>query len=210
MSEREPVSQWIERIKAGDQEAATKLWNKYYDKLIRLACHRLRGARRRAEDEEDVVARAFETFFRRAKAENFSELRDRNDLWRLLVTITDRKAKNFVRAEKRQKRGSGKLRGESGFYGNAKDAKKNHGEKSETKGADGLAGDEPTPEFTAMMLEHFQQLLDDLDEDLREIALLKLEGYSNDEIAEEIKRSSRTVERRVWLIRERWKREGEK
>lgn len=207
MPEREPVSEWIERIKAGDQEAATKLWNKYYDKLIRLACRRLKGARRRSEDEEDVVARAFETFFRRAKEESFSELRDRNDLWRLLVTITDRKAKNFVRAETRQKRGSGKIRGESGFYGNAKDKKK---KPADGGGADQFAGVEPTPEFTAMMLDHFQHLLDGLDEDLREIALLKLEGFSHDEIAQEIGRSARTVERRVWLIREKWKQEDEK
>src|SRR5207249_1463051 len=129
---------------------------------------------------------------------NFSELKDRNDLWRLLVTITDRKAKNFVRAETRQKRGSGKIRGESGFHGNAKDKKKQNGETSAANGADQFAGDEPTPEFTAMLLYYVQHLLDGLDEDLREIALLNLEGYSNDEIAQEINRSSRTVERRVW------------
>jgi RNA polymerase sigma factor (sigma-70 family) len=205
MSEVEPVSQWIERIKAGDEEAATRLWETYYDKLIRLVCHRMRGARRRAADEEDVVARAFETFFRRAQDEQFPELRDRFDLWNLLVTITDRKAKNFIRSEMRQKRGGGRVRGESGFLGNAKHQKSgSQAGQSGVNGADQFAGDSPTPEFTAMMAEAFDQLLSLLDDELREIALLKLEGYSHEEIAQQIGRSTRTVDRRLGLIREKW------
>jgi DNA-directed RNA polymerase specialized sigma24 family protein len=207
MSDREPVSLWIERIKAGDQDAAAKLWATYYDRLIRLVCHRMRGAKRRVSDEEDVVARAFETFFRRAKAESFPKLHDPDDLWQLLVTITDCKAKNLVRAEKRKKRGGGTVRGESGFYGNAK--KKKLEDSRGGTGADQFAGDGPTPEFTATMADYFEHLLDLLDDDLREIALLKLEGRGDDEIAKHIGRSTRTVNRRVSLIREKWKRAEE-
>ena len=42
---------------------------------------------------------------------------------------------------------------------------------------------------------------------LRTIALLKLEGHTNDEIAARIGRSVPTVERRLRLIRQTWKEE---
>jgi hypothetical protein len=72
-----------------------------------------------------------------------------------------------VRAEKRKKRGGGLVRGESGFYGNAKKKKKD----GASGGADQFPGDDPSPEFNATMLDYFGHLLDLLDDDLREVAL---------------------------------------
>ena len=54
------VSGWIERIKRGDDEAAERIWHRYYGQLIELACRRLRGTPRRVADEEDIVATALE------------------------------------------------------------------------------------------------------------------------------------------------------
>ena len=70
------------------------------------------------------------------------------------------------------------------------------------------ADDGPSPEFAAVMVEQYQRLLDQLaDDDLRTLALAKMEGYSNQEIAAKIGCSVRTIERRLKLIRDAWKEE---
>src|SRR5262249_58072277 len=74
---------------------------------------RLHGARKRAADESDVVQSSFDSFFRAAEQGRFPRLTDRNDLWRLLVVITARKAIDLVQREKSLKNGGGKLAGES-------------------------------------------------------------------------------------------------
>ena len=195
----ESVSQWIERLRAGDEPAAAELWQRYYGRLVRLACKKLGAARRRAADEEDIALSAFHSFCQRARENRFPELRDRNDLWHLLVRITERKAFDQLRADRRKKRGSGKVAGESAFV----DYK-----RMEEAGIDGVPGPEPTPEFAAEMAETVDRLLGLLDDDeLRRIALMKLEGYSNQEIAAKIGRSLPTIERRLKVIREVWKAE---
>jgi DNA-directed RNA polymerase specialized sigma24 family protein len=114
-----------------------------------------------------------------------------------LVTITERKAINQWRKQARRKRGGGRVRGESVFLQRV-------GSGIEPT-IDQVAGQEPTPELAAMVAENFQGLLDCLDSDeLREIALLKLQAFTNNEIAEAIDRSLPTVERRLRLIRDTW------
>ena len=68
---------------------------------------------------------------------------------------------------------------------------------------------EPTPEFAAMMTDECRQLFGSLsDESLRVVALLKLEGHSNEEIAKSLDCGLRTVERKLEVIRKRWLAEG--
>ena len=69
--------------------------------------------------------------------------------------------------------------------------------------------EEPSPEFAAMVADNCDALLNRLeDERLVQIAQLKMQGYTNDEIAKRINRSRPTVERRLKLIREIWRQEG--
>src|SRR5256885_1817495 len=64
-----------------------------------------------------------------------------------------------------------------------------------------LAGPEPPPEFAAMVAEEYRRLLDALDDDsLRRVALDRMEGYTNDEIADRLGCARRTVARRLDLI----------
>jgi DNA-directed RNA polymerase specialized sigma24 family protein len=114
-----------------------------------------------------------------------------------LVTITARKAAAQLRRGHRQKRGGGAVRGESVFV---------RGHSSErAMGIDQVLGQEPTPELAALISEECEQLMNRLeDESLRRIALLKLEGYSNEEIAEQLDCAPRTVERKLARIRTAW------
>ena len=58
-----------------------------------------------------------------------------------------------------------------------------------------VVGREPSPEFAAQLDEEYRRQLDRLDDDgLRQIAVWKMEGYDNDEIARRLGCGVRTVE----------------
>ncbi|NLX97735.1 MAG: RNA polymerase subunit sigma-70 [Rhodopirellula sp.] len=191
------VTLWLGGLAKGDNAAIQEIWQAYYDRLIRLARKKLGDSSRRAADEEDVALSAFHSFCRGAAAGKFPQLDDRHDLWKLLVTITARKASAQLRRSHRQKRGGGGVRGESVFV---RDDSSQRG-----AGIDQVLGQEPTPELAALVAEQCEHLLGRLeDESLRRIALLKLEGYSNDEIAQQLDCAPRTVERKLARIREAW------
>jgi DNA-directed RNA polymerase specialized sigma24 family protein len=184
------ISQCILLIKAGDHTAAQLIWERYFLRLVELARGRLRGSPRRAADEEDVALSAFDSFYQRAARGQFPQLNDRDDLWQLLIVITMRKAIDQVHHEARPRRGSGKVLALS--------------ELAEMS-LEELAGAEPTPEFAAQVAEEFERLLDRLGNDnLRRVAIWKIEGYTNDEIAARIGRVTQTVGRRLAAIRQLW------
>jgi DNA-directed RNA polymerase specialized sigma24 family protein len=103
------VTRWLGALKAGDPDAAQRLWERYFADLVRLARARLRRAPRAAEDEEDVALSAFDSFCTAATQRRFPRLDDRDDLWRVLVTLTERKAADLRRRRRRQKRGGGRV-----------------------------------------------------------------------------------------------------
>jgi DNA-directed RNA polymerase specialized sigma24 family protein len=185
------VTVWLDRLKAGDPQAADRLWEGYYRRLVGLARHRLRALPRAAADEEDVALSAFDSFFRGAAQGRFPRLADRDDLWQLLVLLTARKAHRLIQHERRQKRGGGAARHLSAV--------------EDEGGAAEVIGPEPTPEFAAQVADEYRARLDGLDDaDLRAVALLKMEGYGNAEIAARLGVVERTVERRLGLIRKLW------
>ena len=55
MPEEGTVTHWIHALKAGDAVAAQNLWEGYFSRLVSLARAKLRGAKRRVEDEEDAA-----------------------------------------------------------------------------------------------------------------------------------------------------------
>ena len=55
MGSDDSVSHWIAGLKAGQEEAAAKLWGHFYSRLVALACRRLRTLPTPSADEEDVV-----------------------------------------------------------------------------------------------------------------------------------------------------------
>jgi DNA-directed RNA polymerase specialized sigma24 family protein len=195
------VTHWLRRLGNGDPAAALPLWECSIDRLVRLACQKLHSAARRAADEEDVALSAFDSFCRGAARGRFPQVRDRNNLWRVLVLITARKAVDAVRYERRQKRGGGRVVVDTAPPGAADSAADDP--------IDQVLGREPTPAFAAQVAEEYRQLLDRLgDGELRQIAIWKMEGYTNAEIAAKIDCAVPTVERRMRLIRKTWEQEG--
>lgn len=195
VSDQNSVTLWLADLKAGESAAAAKLWQRYYERLVRLAANKLRSGPRRMADEEDVVVTAFGSFCEGVQQGRFPRLDDRDDLWQVLVMLTARKAVNQLKHDHRQKRGQGQVRGESIWL-----AQEDLG-----NGIDQVIGGEPTPEFAQEVGEECERLLGVLnDETLRQVALAKMEGYTNDEIAEKLGVKTRTVERKLKLIRDLW------
>jgi DNA-directed RNA polymerase specialized sigma24 family protein len=196
------ITEWLGNLREGDQAAAQPLWERYFSKLVTVARTKLRRMRRTTadEDEEDAALSAFNSFCAGAARGKFPQLADRDDLWRLLVVITARKAMAQANRQGRQKRGGGRVVEEAVLFG--------HGPgdtDGSIAGLERIAAGGPTPEFAAMMAEECRRLLDALDdESLKQVAVSRMEGYSNDEIADQLGCARRTVARRLDLIRKTW------
>jgi RNA polymerase sigma factor (sigma-70 family) len=180
------VTRWLRQLQTGDSAAAQPLWERYFRRLVGLARKRLHGAARRAVDEEDVALSAFDSFYRGAERGRFPNLADRDCLWRLLVVITCRKASHLRRDDGRQP----------------------PVEPDEGSVLEQALSREPTPAFAAQMTEECERLLRGLgDEDLKSVALLRMEGYTEKEIARMLGCCERTVKRKLSRIRGIWKKE---
>jgi DNA-directed RNA polymerase specialized sigma24 family protein len=192
MSAEGSISRWLGRLRAGDPQAAAGLWQRYFERLVEVARGQLRGAPRRAADEEDAALSAFDSLCRGVAGGRFPQLADRDSLWRLLVVLTARKAAHLKRDAARQKRGgSGRpAAGDEADLGQLLDAG-------------------PTPEFAAQMAEESQRLLGCLgDDELRAVALWKMEGYTNQEVAARLGCGLRSVGRKLRVIRAVWEQEA--
>jgi RNA polymerase sigma factor (sigma-70 family) len=133
-----------------------------------------------------VALSAFKSFCHGVKRGRFPNLADRECLWRLLVVITCRKASRLRRDERRQP----------------------PVEADEESLLAQAISREPTPEDAAEMTEECERLLGALGcEDLRSVALLRMEGYTVQEIAVRMGCVARTVKRKLDLIRSIWRKE---
>lgn len=185
-SPRGSVSLLLAGLKAGDTEALGPLWERYFHRLAGLARTRM-GKAQVIADGEDVALDALHSLCRGAAAGRFPKLDDRTDLWRVLVCLTARKAGGRRRDEGRQKRGGGSLR------------------RADDTTLEDLLSEEPSPEVVVMLADLTGRMLEGLgDETLRRVALMKMEGLSNDEIAERLDCVPRTVERKLAVIRNAW------
>jgi DNA-directed RNA polymerase specialized sigma24 family protein len=175
--------------------AARLVWGRYFQELLVLARNHLSARIRGREDEEDVLQSMYKSFCLRQRRGDF-DLANRDQLWDLLVQITLRKARNTAT---RHLQGKRDVRREGGLAAGRSD-----GDFKATI-LDQIDSDGPTPAEAALMneaLEHRFQMLKD--PDLRQIALWKLEGYTNPEIAAQLRCTVRTVERKLERIRAYW------
>jgi DNA-directed RNA polymerase specialized sigma24 family protein len=199
---RDSVTRWLDGVKAGDDADIQRIWERYYRRLVRLAGSKLPSHCRRAFDEEDVALSAFQSFCDRAGRDQFPQLNDRDDLWRVLATLTIRKAVAIMRHQTRRKRGGGRVLGESAFLLGDDDPMTGEAQAR-------ILSKEPNPDDALLLADAFDGLIRKLqDPTLKTIALRKLKGDTVEEISADLGRSTRTVDRKLKLIRAIWEKEA--
>lgn len=182
------ITQFFAAVRGGDSDAARQLWERYFPRLYGLARKALGNRPLLAADADDAVNSAFATFFQRAREGGFDHDLNRHELWALLAMIAVRKARKLTRQELAAKRGGGKVLDEAALSPDSDEA-----------GIAAVAA-QPAGEFDL----HCEELLAQLDDEQRNIALLRLLGHKNREIAELLSCTERKVERKLKLIRLTW------
>ncbi len=183
------ITLFLHQMMAGDQAAVAVLWERFLPRLLALSRKTLSSSQQRMAGAEDAVQSAFASFWKRTTRGEFGDDLDRFDMWNLLSVITVRKALKQVRHERAAKRGGGQVIAET-----------NLAHRDGRSGSmDEFAG------YTSTDLDlNSVELLEALSDELREIAILRLFGYRNGEIAELWNCSERSIERKLNQIRQKW------
>ena len=183
----------ISKLRNGDEEAARLLWDRFFAQLITLTRSRLQTSSRAMSDEEDIVLSAMKSFCIGMRNGRFPELSSRESLWRLLLTITLRKIADKQNYDRRGKRDVEKQQ-----LNSSPDADQN-------AEVNLFVSREPNPEIAAECAEQISRLLESLEnEDLKKVAIMKMEGYTNIEVANDIRCSLTSIERKLRTIRSIW------
>ena len=189
------ITHWLPNLQQGDEQAADRLWQEYFVKIVRLAKRRMDGLRLRAADEEDVALSAMNSFCR--MAQNREEpIANSTELWKLLATIVKRKVNKERQRQFAAKRQEHRLLGESGI------SPQENGKNADRNGLAQFFGRDPSPELAMELAETWERILNL--PNAEELVLLKNDGYSNSEIAEKLGCSTRTVQRSIENIRKEW------
>jgi RNA polymerase sigma-70 factor (ECF subfamily) len=167
------------RLRAGDQDAATHIFNRFARQLINLTRSRLDTLLRPKMDPEDVLQSVYRSFFDR-HARGQYDLENWDSLWGILTLITIRKCGHrleYYRAARRDIQREAALPPEASGIG-----------------WEAVARD-PTPSEAAQLTETIEQLMAGLTSRQRDMVALRLQGYTAPEISARVKRTERTVQR---------------
>jgi RNA polymerase sigma-70 factor (ECF subfamily) len=171
--------------RAGDQQAAQALFDRYADQLLALARRRISQRMASRVDPEDVVQSVFRTFFDRAKKGHF-DIEEKDDLVKLLVRITVHKTLRHIEHHKAAKRNVSSEAPQSDL--------------SRERLQDLLDGG-PTPDAVVAFCDQLDHFLNQLGPDERKILEMRLQNYSNHEIAQQLGSYDRRVRRSLEYIR---------
>jgi DNA-directed RNA polymerase specialized sigma24 family protein len=194
--DQDSVTEWIDAAVRGDHhQALQRIWERYFRRLVGLARSRMKGLPGVA-DEEDVASQAFSQLILGLIGGRYPTLRDRGDLWNILVTITAHEANDRRKYELAARRDTNRTISEWAMVGDM---------TAGESGFDTVVGVGPTAEFMAIVAEKYRRLLNLLaDDQLRQIAVARMECYTQDEIAEKVGCSARDVSRKLIDIRRVW------
>lgn len=185
---QDSITRWIHPLKSGDEFAAAAIWERFFQRLREYARAKLGTLARRAQDDEDLALSALHALCIGAREGRFRQLDNRHDIWQILMMIAARKASNVRRRIQVQRE-----RGESDIA-----------DGNDTHDLAQLFDSNPSADFFDSLNLHCDELLGSLDAKLRDVALLKLSGHSNQEIAKLRGRGITTIERYLRLIRQIW------
>ena len=174
---RDTTGHLLQRWRAGDEQAAEKVYDRYAGRLLELAKDQIGQRLGRRVGEEDIVQSVFRTFFRRVRDGEF-HVDHSGTFWHLLASITLNKIRQKAKFHRAQKRD---VRGE--IYADLEQMASKEGAcPFETDSVDLLMGE-------------LTDLLHELNDRDREIVRLCLLGFSTSDIGQRVHRSRWTVRR---------------
>lgn len=184
------ISQLLRMFMSGDRESVQHLWNRFFPRMMNLANMVLKE-RQLPAGAEDAVQEAFLKFIMQVENGHYRQQLRRDDLWRILTLFTVQTARKQMIREQAAKRGGGRVKKESELI------------QTTSRGfrLDGVIAKLPAADCDLL----FEELLGLLDDDLKEIALLRLGGYTLQQIQTQLGCSLRSAERRIQLIRAIWR-----
>jgi DNA-directed RNA polymerase specialized sigma24 family protein len=192
------VTAWLLQLDRNDREnfnrAAGVLTKRYEQALLAKIRGKISPKIRQRVDAEDVLQSVLADFFRRP---DNATLESRGDFWRLILRIAMNKVASKGRYETAGVRNAGL---DQGYAGIGSD------DSAEKPGLELVSENAHLESEAFEVAEEVQGMLGQLSVELREVAELLMEGCTHVEIAERIQRTTRTVERRVEMIREHWNR----
>ncbi len=177
----ESSAELLARWRAGDEQAAGKLWRRYAVRLIALARKRLSASMNRHVDPEDLVQSAYRCFFAGDRGQRYV-LRHSGDLWRLLVAITLHKVHDQAKRHRAKKRDLSLEQ----HFGEATSL-----QQLQTQ----MLAHDPTPAEAAALTDELELILRTLTAEQRRMVEMRLQGYQLDEIAAATRHHERTVRR---------------
>jgi RNA polymerase sigma-70 factor (ECF subfamily) len=172
------------RFRNGQADAPTRLYLRYAERLQALADRQTSAELSRRLDPEDIVQTVFRTFFRRVAEGNY-DVPDGEEIWKLLLVIALHKIRDagvYHKAAKRDVR------------------RTSSGEANELAIQNAAGKDEAALAVLQMVV---NDVLEGLPESHQRMIELRIEGHEVAEIAREVGRSKRSVERVLQVFRQR-------
>lgn len=169
----------ISDYKAGSESAARTLFNRYFERLLRLAKRRIGQRLVSRVDPEDVLQSAFRTFFVRVRNNEFSFRAD-DDPFKLLARLTVNNTLRQIAFHRAAKRNP-EL--EAPQSNDTQDLLQQ------------ISANDPSPEVTVARVDEFEQFMSQLPALERQVLSLRLEGHSTLEIAEQLGTYDRKIRR---------------
>ncbi|HJZ60345.1 MAG TPA: sigma-70 family RNA polymerase sigma factor [Gemmataceae bacterium] len=176
----------VKMFRAGSEAAARELFDRYCERLMKLAKRRIGQRMTSRVDPEDVIQSAFRTFFVRVRNDQFT-FQGENDLFKLLVRLTVHKTLRQVAFHRAAKRNP--------------ELEAGHGSVAHEL-LQQLAADEPPPEVEITLLDEFERFMAQLPEFDRRVLEMRLAGHSTTEIADQLKSYDRKIRRVIERIEE--------
>lgn len=190
MADENSFHELLARLDQGQGDAQTEVFQRFAERLVKLARSRLDDRIRKTTDPEDVMQSVWKSFFVRQQSGKF-ELQDWGGLWAVLVVMTIRKCGRRSVAAQRAKRD---VTREMTPQSSAPDDSSFRWEAVDRS---------PTPDEAATLTEMVEQVMTGLDDREQTILSLRLQGFTVPEISEQVGLTERSVQRKLAAIRER-------
>lgn len=180
------VTGWLYDLRAGDDVAAARLWKYLQPRLTELGRRSLQTMKSACYDEDDVAQSAFHALCAAVQNGQYNDLADRSSIWNLAAAIALNKVRTRANYNAALRRGGGMTR-------------------MQLNAGPDMPSTDLSSEEQVMMQEECERLISLLHRDeVKAVAMLKIEGYTNEEIATLQGCTRRSVQRRLDIIRSIW------